>query len=84
MDYEIHNHLDCPFCGENELRSRDCDNLFCESGFTDLYDDDPTNYPLGTYTPCNCCVGAGIIWWYPSCGENIDADKIDFPDEAAA
>lgn len=67
-DYEI-DERPCPKCG-GETRSRHCDELHCEDGYCDEYEDDPINYSPGeAFTICEECHGTGVQWWCPKCGD---------------
>lgn len=67
MDYDIQEGP-CPKCGHDVLHSRRCDDIGCEDGYTDAYEDDPINESPGTWEVCRECHGTGILRWCPKCG----------------
>lgn len=73
-DDTMHEDEPCPKCGEYEVLSRHCDEIQCEDGWCDEYEDDPINYSPGEkYTRCNECLGTGILRWCRKCGFDITA-----------
>lgn len=69
MDYQISGTV-CPHCGQAETRYRECDNLGCDDGFIDEYDDDPCYALPGDFSPCSECRGTGSVQWCPQCGND--------------
>ena len=63
----------CPECGECPTHSRVCDEILCEDGYVDEHDEDPINFAPGqAYTPCDECLGYGILKWCPKCGCDLN------------
>lgn len=74
---EIHSDSVCPNCGHNELRSKDCDNLFCENGGIDEYEYDAINFAPGEVViVCEECKGTEVIIWCPKCLGNFSGQDV--------
>lgn len=58
----------CKKCGHAPTRRKDCPALDCEDGEIDEHEDDPINYPPGSFQDCNECNGTGFVDWCPKCG----------------
>ena len=66
-DYELMDDP-CPHCGHFETRYRDCDNIGCEDGWCDDFEEDPLWFSPGDSSPCPECRGTGQFQWCPQCG----------------
>lgn len=73
----------CPKCCHHPIKRKDCDNLGCNEGYCDEYDDDPINFPQEgeCIYKCSECKGTGAVIWCPSCGADLTGMKIEW-DEA--
>lgn len=66
----------CPKCGAYEVCSRGCDEIHCDDGWCDEYEDDAINYAPGEeYTMCRECFGTGVLIWCRKCGFDITAHQ---------
>lgn len=61
----------CPNCGHEPTHRRLCQNLDCDDGFIDCYDEDPLWYDPGDTEICPDCQGTGVERWCPKCGYNL-------------
>lgn len=70
LDYE-HTEGPCKFCDHSPLHTRRCDEVGCDEGMMDEYDDDAINYAPGEdLYPCPECKGRGCLTWCPKCGKD--------------
>ena len=80
-DVEIDDRR-CPFCGHGYTYRRECNEIGCEDGFIDAYDEDPINFAPGEeYERCPECHGRGYFHWCPACGKDIVDGRDRNPDE---
>lgn len=72
-EYEDDYETACPHCGSEPTRRKDCDNILCDDGYEDMYDDDPINHPEPgeDLITCGDCHGTGRLHWCPKCGKDI-------------
>lgn len=73
----------CSKCGHSPIRRRDCDNIGCQEGYHDEYDDDPINFPIEgeSFYKCSDCKGTGAIIWCPECGHEMTGEKIQWDED---
>lgn len=80
-EYDI-DDVSCLKCGNEQIHSRDCTNIFCEGGYIDDSEEDPINYGPGeSEHRCPECRGTEIERWCPKCGANLSGVKLDWPEE---
>lgn len=71
-DYDEVETYQCPVCGARAVLSRTCNNVHCDEGFIDEYEDDPINFSPGeSVYPCPDCYGTGTETWCSSCGLDV-------------
>lgn len=66
-DYELDDDP-CPTCGHSPTRYRDCDQIGCDDGLIDLYEDDPVSYDPDDTEVCLECNGTGVQRFCSNCG----------------
>lgn len=69
FDDECEDGLVCPHCG-GETRQRECNEIGCEDGFIDGYEDDPCWYLPGEFYACPECRGTGVVAWCVECSRD--------------
>jgi len=75
MDDFEYSEIECPACGHSPTHTRYCDNIDCDDGFVDLYDEDPINESPGTLERCSECHGTGHHHWCPKCGHDLNSKQ---------
>jgi predicted RNA-binding Zn-ribbon protein involved in translation (DUF1610 family) len=84
MSFEDFDEIEtaCPKCGHDRIRRKDCDNLHCDDGFEDEYEDDAINFlPGESIIECSSCHGTGCHIWCPECGTDLTTEKIDYNED---
>ena len=72
LDYEI-----CPRCGHYPTKSRACHVMGCEDGYIDMHEyNDPLWYDEGETEMCRDCYGTGVEKWCPSCGLDLQRERL--------
>ena len=74
-DYEIDHDGACPKCGHSPIHSRTCQQIGCDDGWVDGWEEDPLWYDPGDGYDCEDCRGTGLEKWCPSCGANLSGLK---------
>lgn len=80
-DYQQDYETRCPHCGHSPTHWRECQELGCNEGQIDVFDEDPLWYSPGETETCTACYGTGIEQWCPKCGADVMAGAVEVEHE---
>ena len=80
-DYDL-DDTPCPKCGRSPTHYRTCQELGCNDGRINQYEEDPLWYDPDDEDMCMGCAGTGVEVWCPGCGLNIQKYRATHPKAA--